>query len=906
MGNCMKHSVLNFSAVAKMVASLALTGILAGCGGGGGGGGTTVASTFTVGGKVSGLLTGNSVVLLDNGGNAITVGSNVAFTFSSAVTNAAGYAVTVKTQPAGQTCAVTNGSGTIAGVNVTNVAVVCSDNTYNVAVTVTGLLATTSVVLQDNGADNLTIAANGTVNFNTPVASGSRYAVAVLTQPAGQNCTVAGGSGTIVAANVSVSVACSKATTTRYAISADYFGATVSTYSVDAATGRVKLIGTTADDRSPTGVAVHPSGQFVYVANFGRGNISQFRLGADGTLLPLTPALVAIGTTGAPINMTIDPSGRNAYVVNSNSTGADGLGVYQYAIGPDGGLVPMAVPTVATGLNPSFIAVDPTGRYAYVTNVGDGTISQYAVGANGDLLPLSPATVASGPRDLMIAIDSRGKFAYTANSLSTGVDGKGVSQYAIGSGGALMPLAAPNVAAGLHPQSVALDPSGRFAYVANFGDNNVSQYSVTADGSLAAMATPTVAAGTAPISITVDANGRFAYATNYCNVTCGGISQFSIDSAGALQPLSPGFFAAHNTPVLLALATGNAAVTTSTAYAYVMTVAHTTAGATSPVGANGSVNQYPVGSDGTLQQPTTLLLGADVYPLGMVVNPTAPYAYIVDNAAGSVLQYSIGAAGALTPLTVPSVAVAAGAYAIAVDPAGQFVYVTADNLGVYEYKVLADGSLSLLGNVILSIVSRSIQVDPSGRFLYVSDAGGSVWQFSIAGSGAIAALSAPSVVPGFLPLSLCIAPSAVNLYVTTFQNDAIAQYAIAADGTLSPLAPASVSTPNSFPSGVAIDPTGNYVYASSVQANNQIFQFQVGAGGALSPLSPASVSVAPGNYPEFLLVDPTGKNVYTANSSSKDISLFHIGTGGVLTAASPAPQPIGAIPTGMVFTATRQ
>jgi N-acetylneuraminic acid mutarotase len=163
---------------------------------------------FTVSGLVTGLLSGNSVVLQDNGGNSTTVAANGSFTFSAAVAAGSSYAVTILTQPPGQTCAVTNGSGGSILVDMTNVAVACSDDTFNIAATVSGLAADTSLVLQLNGADNLTVSANGTSNFSTPIADGSAYAVSILTQPAGATCAVTHGSGTVAAANVTVPVTC--------------------------------------------------------------------------------------------------------------------------------------------------------------------------------------------------------------------------------------------------------------------------------------------------------------------------------------------------------------------------------------------------------------------------------------------------------------------------------------------------------------------------------------------------------------------------------------------------------------------------------------------------------------------------------------------------------------------------
>lgn len=80
--------------------------------------------------------------------------------------------------------------------------------TYTIGGSVSGLTGT-GLVLRNNGGGDLPVAANGPFTFATPVAQGGSYAVTVHTQPTGQTCTVAGGSGTVNAANVgSVQVAC--------------------------------------------------------------------------------------------------------------------------------------------------------------------------------------------------------------------------------------------------------------------------------------------------------------------------------------------------------------------------------------------------------------------------------------------------------------------------------------------------------------------------------------------------------------------------------------------------------------------------------------------------------------------------------------------------------------------------
>ena len=83
-------------------------------------------ATYTVGGTVSGLT--GTVALLNNGGDGLSVSADGGFTFATALADGAGYAVTIQTQPAGQTCEVASGTGTIAGADVTDVAVTCTDD----------------------------------------------------------------------------------------------------------------------------------------------------------------------------------------------------------------------------------------------------------------------------------------------------------------------------------------------------------------------------------------------------------------------------------------------------------------------------------------------------------------------------------------------------------------------------------------------------------------------------------------------------------------------------------------------------------------------------------------------------------------------------------------------------------
>lgn len=109
---------------------LLLSALLAGCGGGdsgrnsdGSGPGTPL---YSIGGTISGL--GGTLVLQNSGGNDLSRSANGAFTFTTSLAAGSSYAVTVLTQPSGQTCSVANGSGTVGSANVSNIAVTCTDD----------------------------------------------------------------------------------------------------------------------------------------------------------------------------------------------------------------------------------------------------------------------------------------------------------------------------------------------------------------------------------------------------------------------------------------------------------------------------------------------------------------------------------------------------------------------------------------------------------------------------------------------------------------------------------------------------------------------------------------------------------------------------------------------------------
>ncbi|MFD2378786.1 hypothetical protein ACFSTJ_16695 [Ottowia pentelensis] len=232
------------------------------------------AATYTIGGTVSGLGAGKSVGLLNNGGDGVTVNANGGFTFATALASGAAYNVTVGTQPTGQTCSVTNGSGTVGAANITNVAVACVNNppsTYTIGGTVSGLGAGKSVGLLNNGGDGVTVNANGGFTFATALASGAAYNVTVGTQPTGQTCSVTNGSGTVGAANITnVAVACVNNPPSTYTI-----GGTVSGLGAGKSVG---LLNNGGD-----GVTVNANGGFTFATALASGAAYNVTVGTQPT-----------------------------------------------------------------------------------------------------------------------------------------------------------------------------------------------------------------------------------------------------------------------------------------------------------------------------------------------------------------------------------------------------------------------------------------------------------------------------------------------------------------------------------------------------------------------------------------------------------------------------------------------
>jgi DNA-binding beta-propeller fold protein YncE len=433
---------------------------LAACGGGGGGngggmgtgGGTGSGSgtgtTYTVGGTISGL-SASGLVLADNGGNNLTVSSGATtFVFPTPLQSGATYAVTVATQPIGETCTVASGTGTITA-NVASVAVTCKA-LYTIGGTVSGLSAS-GLVLADNGGDNLSVASGATsFTFATQLQSGAAYNVTVATQPTGETCAVAAGTGAGTATgNVSsVTIHCS-----------------VNTYTI--------------------------SGSISGLSNSGL----QLRDYAGGETLSVPPGAtqfhfatpVAYGTN-VDVTVATQPFWESCSAGASNFSGPITSNITTDTFGCTAAVA--AGTAVGTGVsysNPAGVAVDTAGNL-YVADFGSNTV--YKISAAGAVSPL-PFSGLSNPQG--VAVNSSGSIVYVANT--------GASEILEDSGGTVTTFQSGY---GFNqPQGVAVDSSGN-VYVADTGNNRIEKFSTS--GAVTILGSSYTFSG--PASVAVDGSGN--------------------------------------------------------------------------------------------------------------------------------------------------------------------------------------------------------------------------------------------------------------------------------------------------------------------------------------------------------------------------------------------------------------
>jgi DNA-binding beta-propeller fold protein YncE len=272
-----------------------------------------------------------------------------------------------------------------------------------------------------------------------------------------------------------------------------------------------------------------PNG-YVYITNNGEGTLSEFSRGADGNLNFLRTAKV--GAVNGPAGIAIDPSSRFLYVANEG----DGR-IYQFRIIRDTGELTMideGAVDDGSANHPQQIAISPHGDFLYVTNSGkssdgknnDGSIAEYAIDrTTGALKPLETFRGGGLEQPLGIAFMPNGKFVYVSD-IGAGT----IVAFAVESSGKLK-LVASTPSLGDKPGRpglIAVHPSGSFVYTVDRSQGSVVVAKAAEDGKLSVIETDHVGISTAgPFGIALAAMGPnvFVYTANLVSDT---ISSFVV------------------------------------------------------------------------------------------------------------------------------------------------------------------------------------------------------------------------------------------------------------------------------------------------------------------------------------------------------------------------------------------
>lgn len=400
---------------------------------------------------------------------------------------------------------------------------------------------------------------------------------------------------------------------------------------------------TTASAGPGNGLTAQISATEVAVA--GTAAITVFNPGpGGGSSNTLTYTITT--AAAAPQSIAVSAAGQFAYVA---SQGNDGNGyAFIYSINPTTGvLTSIGSPAPTNDELTDWVTVDPFGKFAYVASSGDvwdidfGSIVAFAINpATGALTPTGGGITGTGLNGTpeffsSVAVDPSGKFAYAPQSgaFPAGTYGgsNSVSMFTVdGTTGALTSIGL--IAAGTNPDSVAVDPAGKFAYVTNASSNDVSMYTINATtGALASIGT--IASGTYPLSVAVDPTGKFAYAANWTGYeNDGSVSMYTVDATtGALASI--GTIATGPSPLSVAVDPAGKFVYVANWTGYLI---------------EGSVSMYSIdATTGILTSTGTI--ATQLSPTSIVIHPSGKFAYVTNSGSNSVSMYSIDSAtGTLT------------------------------------------------------------------------------------------------------------------------------------------------------------------------------------------------------------------------------------------------------------------
>ena len=258
----------------------------------------------------------------------------------------------------------------------------------------------------------------------------------------------------------------------------------------------------------PFGIAATPNHLFLYVTQFQNNQVSSFSISpTSGVLTPLT--CPAIATTDVePLKIAINPAGTLLYTVNQVGS------ISGFSINATTGCL-TAISTTPTDTVGRDITIDQSGQFVYAVT-GGGGVDAFQIGATGTLTPLTIAGFDSGT-GTMLAVKAVPTFEVLM--ATDGGSTNNLRTFNINTGsGVLTPIVttAPG-SSPANPSAIAfntpLNATTPLFYIANTASNTLTVNTVDATGAIGASPL-TVPVATGPIDLAVDPLGKFLYVAN--------------------------------------------------------------------------------------------------------------------------------------------------------------------------------------------------------------------------------------------------------------------------------------------------------------------------------------------------------------------------------------------------------
>ncbi|MEZ4862316.1 MAG: lactonase family protein [Caldilineaceae bacterium] len=335
----------------------------------------------------------------------------------------------------------------------------------------------------------------------------------------------------------------------------------VAVFAVGAGMGDLNLIQTVPSD-NPSFVAMHPSGDFLYVLNEiadyegeAKGSLEAYAIDDESGQLTLINR-VAVGSI--PAQLTVSPGGD--YLAVATYVG----GTYElFPISEDGSLGEASSVAQQEGSGPHArqdaphvhaVAFDPSGQYLAGADLGTDHVKIFTY-ADGNLEEVSVANIAAGSGPRHLAFHPNGNLLYVISELVATITVLAFDPATGALGDTLQTISTvpQNFPADKSTAEILVHPSGKFLYGSNrkFEDHpladSIVAYSIDENGLLRLIGYTTHGIGF-PRGFSIDPTGRWLYAMGQKNDT---IVQFYIDpNSGALTPT--GFSATAMVPVSMA------------------------------------------------------------------------------------------------------------------------------------------------------------------------------------------------------------------------------------------------------------------------------------------------------------------------------------------------------------------